>query len=33
MRRWWGSNDGAGSFTKYGSEGFTGLTQLIIIAT
>ena len=28
-----GSNDGAGSFSKYESEGFTGATQLIIIAT
>ena len=27
------SNDGAGSFSKYGWEGFTGATQLIIIAT
>ena len=28
-----GANDGAGSFSKYGGEGFTGITQLIIIAT
>ena len=28
-----GGNDGAGSFSKYGREGFTGITQLIIIAT
>ena len=28
-----GANDGAGSFSKYGWKGFTGITQLIIIAT
>ena len=33
MRRWWGSYDGAGAFSKYGPQGFTGATQLMIIAT
>ena len=31
MRRWWGSNDRVGSFSKYGGERFTGATQLFII--
>ena len=32
MRRWWKSSGGAGSFFKYGWEGFTDATKPIFIA-
>ena len=32
MRRWWKSSGGAGSFFKYGWEGFTDATKPILSA-